>query len=475
MPAPIKFGTSGWRAIIADEFTFPNVRRVSLAIADTLREAGLAGRGVVVGYDTRFGSERFAEESARALASRGIRCVLSRTPIPTPAVAHAVRHHRFGGAINITASHNPAEYNGLKFSTEQGAPAPLAITQEVERRAAQIEEQEGPIPLDAAAAALIERQGDFLDPYLEQLDGLVRFEAVRKAGLRVGIDPRWGVARGWLDAALKRHDVPFEILHDHRDVTFGGGGPDVSARNLEELGRMTAERGLGLGIACDGDADRFGVVDADGSWINPNLLLALLADYLAETRGFRLGLGRTYATTGLLDAVARHHGVAVHQTPVGFKYLGELILQGDKVYLAGEESAGMSMAGHVPEKDGLLAGLLAAEMVAVTGRTIAGLRDDLFAKVGPLHSARLDFRVTQQQVARLRQAMAAPPAALGARSVARATVWDGLRLDFEDGSWLLMRPSGTEPVVRYYVEAPTPEGLEELQRAGRAALIGDSA
>jgi alpha-D-glucose phosphate-specific phosphoglucomutase len=473
MSPSIKFGTSGWRAVIAEEFTFDNVRRVSLAIADTLTAAGLAPRGVVIGYDTRFQSESFAAESARALASRGIRCVVSRTPIPTPAVAHAIRHHGFGGAVNITASHNPAEYNGLKFSTEKGAPSPPALTAEVEQRAAAMPASPE-IALSGDQKALI-TEGDFLQPYLEQLDGLVRFDAIREARVTVGLDPRWGVARGWYDAALRRHGIPCDVIHDWRDVTFGGGGPDVSARNLAELGSLVVDRSLTIGLAADGDADRFGVVDSDGTWVNPNLLLALLADYLAETRGFRLGIGRTYATTGLLDAVARHYGVAVHQTPVGFKYLGELILEGDKVFLAGEESAGMSMAGHVPEKDGLLAGLLAAEMVAVTGQTLAQRRDALFAKVGAMHSAREDFRVTAGQSERLRARMKDPPTELAGRRVARCTVWDGLRLDFDDGSWLLMRASGTEPVVRYYVEAPTPAQLEELQRAGKAALTGDTA
>ena len=474
MHASIKFGTSGWRAVIADEFTFDNVRRVSLAIADTLIGAGLAPRGVVVGYDTRFLSETFAAEAARALASRGVRCVVSRVAIPTPAVAHAIRHHGFGGAINITASHNPAEYNGLKFSTEQGAPSPLALTADVERRASATPAPGGPIPITPEQQRLIE-EGDFLDPYLAQLDTLVRYDVIRKAGVTVGLDPRWGAGRGWYDAALRRHGIPYEVIHDTRDVTFGGGGPDVSARNLEELGRLVVDRRLTLGLAADGDADRFGAVDSDGTWINPNLLLALLADYLAETRGFRLGVARTYATSSLLDAVARHYGVPVHQTPVGFKYLGELILEGDKVFLAGEESAGMSIVGHVPEKDGILAGLLAAEMVAATGQTMAQRRDALFARVGALHSAREDLRVSPEQIARLRAHMQSPPAKLGGRQVARATVWDGLRLDFEDGSWLLMRPSGTEPVVRYYVEAPTPAELSDLQRTGRSTLIGDAA
>ena len=475
----IKFGTSGWRAIIADEFTFGNLRLASHAIADTLLAVGTASRGVAIGYDTRFLSEQFALEAARILATKGIRCVMSATAVPTPVLAHAIRHHGFGGAINITASHNPADYNGLKLSTDKGAPSPPDLTRSVEdriealARSADADRLCSPGKIPAEAARLIEK-GDFLDAYADHIESLVRFDAIRGARLALGLDPRWGAARGFYDAILRREEIPVTVIHDQRDVTFGGGGPDVSERNLKELSDLVAERRLGLGLACDGDADRFGVVDPEAGWVSPNQLLALLADYLAESRGFRQGVGRTYATTSLLDAVARRHGVPVHQTPVGFKYLGELILQ-DKVFLAGEESAGMSMTGHVPEKDGILAGLLAAEMVAAKGQSIAKLRQDLFARVGALHSAREDFKVTPEETARLRQAMKAPPGSLGGRAVSRTTVLDGLRLDFDDGAWLLMRPSGTEPVVRYYVEAPTERELGELMRTGKAVLIGGGA
>lgn len=478
MSGAIKFGTSGWRAVIADEFTFPNVRLVCHAIAQTLTESGLGARGVAIGYDSRFQSETFAAEAARVLAGHGIRCAVSATAIPTPAVSHAIRHNGFGGAINITASHNPAEYNGLKFSTEQGAPAPTDLTRDIEAKIAALAASAGAGALGAppvgkvpeTTARLIER-ADFRDPYLAQLESLVRLDLISKAGISLAVDPRWGAARGYYDEILRRHGIPFKMIHDHRDVTFGSQGPDVSERTLSELSRAVVSGGFTLGVACDGDADRFGVVDADGTWINPNLVLALLADYLAESRGMRQGLGRTYATTGLIDAVGRHYGVPVHQTPVGFKYLGEQILEG-KVYMAGEESAGMSMIGHVPEKDGLLAGLLAAEMVAARGSGILKLRDDLFAKVGALYSRREDFRVAPQEIERLRAHMKSPPGSLGARRVAKSTVIDGLRLDFEDGAWLLMRPSGTEPVVRYYVEAPSERDVDDLMRSGRTVLIG---
>lgn len=467
----IAFGTSGWRAIVAEEFTFENVRRVADAIARSVLAGERAGRNraVAIGYDTRFQSEAFAREAAGVLASHGIRCAFSTAAIPTPAVAHAIRYHGYAGAINITASHNPAEYNGLKFSTEQGAPAPPDMTRAIE--AAIQAAQDAPPPRAETTSALIEER-DFHDIYFDQLASLVHLDRVREAGVTLALDLRWGAAIGWLDGILARKGIRAEAIHDHRDVNYGGEGPDVTEKNLRALGEMVTTGGFTLGLACDGDADRFGVVDEDGAWISPNLLLALLADYLAETRGFRQGLGRSYATTALIDAVARHYQVPLLQTPVGFKYLGEHILN-DRVFLAGEESAGMSIVGHLPEKDGLLAGLLAAEMVAVRGASLAAQRDALFALVGPLHSARRDLKVTGGQTARLREHMKSPPDTLGGRRVAKHTVIDGLRLDFDDASWLLMRPSGTEPVVRLYAEAPTTSGLEALINAGLTDLIGE--
>ncbi|HXI04396.1 MAG TPA: hypothetical protein VNI57_14585, partial [Candidatus Saccharimonadales bacterium] len=392
---------------------------------------------------------------------------------------HAVRARGRGGAINITASHNPAEWSGFKFNNERGAPATPEVTKDLEARIAALREDPGeahfaPEPVKVhheAAGEAVERDGAYFDPYFESISEIVRFEAIQKSGITIAVDPLWGAARGYLSEVLRRHGIPVVSLHENRDVSFGGLGPDPADRNLGELAAVVKSGKAKVGIATDGDADRFGVVDADGSVVRANTILALLSDYLAWSRGWRQGLARTYATTRLIDAVAEHYGMELHQTPVGFKYLGELIHDG-KVYLAGEESAGMSVLGHVPEKDGMIAGLLTAEMVAVTEKSLAALREDLYRKVGAYHSAREDTPVSAEQVARLRERMKAPPEKVGARSVSKVTVIDGLRLDFGDGAWLLMRPSGTEPVVRYYVEARTPSDLETLVRDGKKALLG---
>lgn len=475
----MKFGTSGWRGIIGEDFTFPRVRLASRAVCDHLEDAGIAGKGLCVGHDTRFLSEEFAAEVARVASAEGVPAVLARAHVPTPVISHAVRQRGLGGAVNITASHNPAPWSGFKVNNERGAPAPPDTTKDLESRIAALREDPGeawfarePVKVHhAGAEPPPPRDESFFEPYLEDLSKIVRFDEIARSGITVAVDPLWGAAVGYLSEVLRRRGVPVVSLHESRDVSFGGLGPDPTEGNLAGLAQVVSSGRARIGVASDGDADRFGIVDADGRVISANLLLALLADYLAESRGWRHGLARTYATTRLIDAVAAHHGMELHQTPVGFKYLGELILEG-KVYLAGEESAGMSVAGHVPEKDGMIAGLLAAEMVAATGRSLSELREDLFAKVGAWHSAREDTPVSPEQVGRLRERMKAPPERVGDRPVSEVTVLDGLRLDFPDGSWLLMRPSGTEPVVRYYVEARTPGDLGALIRDGRTALLG---
>ena len=478
----IAFGTSGWRGIIADTFTFPRVRLAAKAVAGHLKSRGIAERGICVGYDTRFLSEHFASEAAKTVSAERIPVTLSRSHVPTPTISLFIRSNGLAGSINITASHNPAVWSGFKFNNEHGAPAPPDTTKDLESRIEALLADPGEAHFAKDPVLVHRAHGDpdpgagavdpvFAGPYFEALGRIVRFDEIRRSGIKVAADPLWGAACGYLPEILKRHGVDVVVLHDHRDVTFGSLGPDPSEKNLVELRRLVGSGEARVGIATDGDADRFGIVDSDGSYVPANTILALLADYLAASRGWRHGLARTYATTRLIDAVASHYGITLHQTPVGFKYLGELILEG-KAYLAGEESAGMSVTGHVPEKDGLLAGLLTAEMVAATGKSLSQLREDLFSKVGAYYSARHDTPVNPDQMARLREKMKQPPDKVGSRPVLKVTVWDGIRLDFEDGSWLLMRPSGTEPVVRYYVEARSPADLARLVEDGRKALLG---
>jgi alpha-D-glucose phosphate-specific phosphoglucomutase len=468
----IRFGTSGWRAVIAEEFTVANVRRVAAAVAFHLAGTGAARKGVFIGYDTRFLSDRFAREAAAVLAQRGVPVALSPAPVPTPAVAFAIVSGRRAGGLNITASHNPPEYNGLKFSTADGAPALPEITRAIESLAnagpggGAAEPGGAPGTGDAAGPPARIRPLDIRAAYFRQIGRLVRLPAIRKAGLRVACDLRHGASIGYLDGLLRQAARSVEAIHDRPDPLFGGSGPDCGETQLRPLGRLVARKRLHLGLATDGDGDRFGIVDRGGRFIPPNLFLAVLADYLLTFRRLPGGVGRSVATTHLLDAVCAFHGRKLYETPVGFKYLGEHLRSG-RAFLICEESAGLSLRGHVPEKDGILAGLLAAEMVAVRRKSIREQVRELFRKVGPLHSRRIDYHMDAAARDRLAGRLEEVPSAFAGRRIARLDTTDGRKMIFQDGSWLLLRPSGTEPVVRCYAEARAPRDVEALLAAAR--------
>src|SRR5579863_1538431 len=376
---PIQFGTSGWRGIIAENFTFPNVRLAAAGIAHHLLSKSARPR-VIVGYDTRFLSEKFASTAAKILNSHGVETGTAGRPDPTPAIAHEIIEARLDGAVNITASHNPAEYNGLKFSGPDGAPALPEVTHDIERLAGEV--LAGRRPLEGARVDTgLARPADPRPRYLDAIRAKIDLAVIGKAGLKIAYDPLWGTGRGYLDDLLREAGATLHVIHNYRDALFGGAGPDPSERNLAGLAALIKQEGAAIGLATDGDADRFGIVDADGAWIHPNYILAVLADYLIEVRKIPGGLGRSVATTQLIDAVAAYHHVPLYQTPVGFKYIGELIEQ-DKIALGGEESAGLSIRGHVPEKDGILACLLVAEMVAVRRASLAEQLRELFKRVG---------------------------------------------------------------------------------------------
>ncbi len=467
MEQSIRFGTSGWRALLAEEFTFAQARRLVTAIAGHVQDQGLGDRPVLVGYDTRFLMDRFAEEAGRTLVAAGVQALLCDAAVPTPVISHAVLTRGLAGAINFTASHNPPAYGGLKFTTHRGLPSPRSVTRDLEQRLGEIGAVDEP-PHDLGGVESVNVRG----PYLDRMAELVQLETIGRSGLKVAFDPRWGTSRGYLDELLRRAGLPCETLHDSRDVLFGGQTPDCSESNLHELSVRVTEGGFDLGIATDGDGDRFAVIDGDGHYVPPNLILALVADYLADSRGWTQGLGRTVATTHLLDAIASARGMSLVETPVGFKYLGEL-LAAEKIYLGAEESAGLSVVGHVPEKDGILADLLVLEMVASRQKTLTELREDLFRRVGALYSRRVDHRLDAGGMESLRARLAGdPPEKLDGHAVVKVDDTDGLKLILDDGSWMLVRPSGTEPMVRQYVEARSETQLARLVEAGRRFVQG---
>jgi phosphoglucomutase len=463
MATQIKFGTSGWRAVMAEEFTFANVRRAVSGIARYVASQKPAGARVIVGRDPRFLGETFCAMAAEVLSAHGITPLLIADAAPTPAISFAVMREHVDGAINFTASHNPPEYNGIKFSTPDGAPALPEVTKAIESEIAAFDSGS----TNGAKGGSIKSQP--LDPrgaYLTRLREVIDLAAIRKAGLRVVYDPLWGAARGYPDSLLREAGVEVSTVHDVRDVLFGGHAPEPDDHLLEDLRHRMRATKAHIGISTDGDADRFGVVDEDGTFLQPNYIIALLFDYLVESRGWKNGVGKSVATTNMINALAQHHGVELHETPVGFKYIGELIKQ-DKIAIGGEESAGLSIRHHVPEKDGILAGLLCCEMVAKRGKSLGVQLKQLFAQVGSFYPQRENFRLTQEVKEKFTGKLGSEPREFFGRKIKEVVRTDGLKLLFEDGSWVCYRLSGTEPVVRVYAEAGSQSELEKVSAAAK--------
>jgi phosphoglucomutase len=460
----IKFGTSGWRGIIGEDFTFENVRVASHGIASFLRKSGQQGSGVIVAYDTRFLSEKFAAEAAKIFAFNDIKAYLCTRDVPTPCVSYETVRRKAMGAINFTASHNPPEYNGLKFSTSNGAPALPEITKQIEREIHLVQQKNE--RMDVYEKTELIEEIDPKDRYLTELRTKVDIDAIRKSGLRIAIDSLYGTSRDYLDYFLLEAGVEMKIIHNYRDPYFGGFSPECNEKNLAELRRVVTDEKYDLGLSTDGDADRFGIIDDRNRFVAPNTILALLSVYLKRFRNIPGGLARSVATTHLMDSIARKLDIPLYETPVGFKYIGELILA-DKIALGGEESAGMSMYRHLPEKDGILACLLVAEMVARTGKKIGQLVEEMHAEFGHYYSKRVDLKLTPQLKEALAQKLSDPPAEIDGHTVRDVNTTDGVKLIFDERTWLLFRLSGTEPVARVYAEACSPKDLKHILDAGR--------
>ena len=460
----IKFGTSGWRGIIGEDFTFGNVRIASQGIANYLKKSGQKGSGVVVAYDTRFLSEKFASEAAKILAFNGIQAFLCERDVPTPCVSFETVRRKAMGAINFTASHNPPEYNGLKFSTANGAPALPEVTKQIEREIHALQDKNERVDV-YEKEELIETI-DPKDRYLTELRSKIDVDAIRKSGLRIAIDSLYGTSRDYLDYFLLEAGLEVKIIHNFRDPYFGGFSPECNEKNLIELRNLILAEGYDLGLATDGDADRFGIIDDRNRFVSPNLIIALVALYLKRFRNIPGGLARSVATTHLIDSIARKLDIPLYETPVGFKYIGELILE-DKIALGGEESAGMSMYRHLPEKDGVLACLLVAEMVARTGKKLNELVEETYKEFGYFYTKRVDMKLTPQLKESLATKLANPPAELDGLKVKDVNTIDGVKLIFNDQTWLLFRLSGTEPVARVYAEACSPKDLKHVLDAGK--------
>src|SRR5882762_4283935 len=466
MVSPIKFGTSGWRGLIADDFTFANVRLAVRAIAEHLTEKKKRPL-VLVGYDTRFYSEEFSALAVRILQEHGIHTLLCETFTPTPAIAYEIQRRKLDGAINFTASHNPAQYHGLKFSSADAGPALPEVTKDIEARVARILAKEGFSVGSATHHGRAKKDaGETVNlkaEYLKRLKELVRFEVIQKAKLKVVTDALHGAGAGYLDKALGDHGIAVTARRTERDCLFGGGGPDVDEKNLAPLGKAVKDTGAKVGLATDGD----------GTWIQPNLILALVYDYLVESRRWEMPAARSVATTQMVDAAAKAHGQTTYQTPVGFKYIGQLIRE-DKIALGGEESAGLTIRGHVPEKDGILACLLVAEMTAARGASIGEQVRAMFKKLGrEFHPVRENLHLSDEQKANAIRKAAVDATTLLGRKVVSVDRTDGAKFVFGDGSWMLLRLSGTEPLLRLYVEAENEAATARLAKEASDWILKD--
>jgi len=467
----IKFGTSGWRAILGDAFSFRNVRIVAQAIAQTIRQSKQGQQGIIIGHDSRFMGEQFAQAVAEVMAAHGIPALLCDRETPTPTLSAQILHHHLAGGINISASHNPPEYNGMKFTADWGGPALPETTEIIEQRIAPLLHGEHVkwVPIDQAKKNGMVRVFDPKPEYFSLLEKHVDAETIRRADLRIVMDPLYGTSRGYLDEFLRQAGAKMAVLHHWRDPYFGGLSPEPNVTSTHELQKTVLAEQAQLGVATDGDADRFGIVDQDGSFVEPNLVIALLLDYLITTRGWKGTVGRSIATTHLVDRVAAYHGLGIQETSVGFKYLGGLLSNGT-ILMGGEESAGLSIQGHVPEKDGILACLLVTEMVARTGKTLSTLMAELSSRVGQVFNKRNDFPIPEDMRSHLDTVKQNPPEQFAGQSVQEVKTLDGCQFLLKDGSWFLFRPSGTEPLVRCYGEASTPEGLDLVMREGAKLL-----
>ncbi len=473
----IKFGTDGWRAVISDTFTFNNLRLVAQAIADMIVEAyGNGNLEVVIGYDTRFLSDRYASEVARVMAANGIVAWLTRADTPTPAVSYSVVHKKAAAGLVITASHNAPRYNGIKLKSAYGGSASPEQGRMVESFLERNQESmHGPnlVDFDTAVRQNLIRKFDPAWAYYEHLATLIDLDVVSNGELRIVADPMYGSGRGALKEILSRTRCHVHEIRGEMNPGFGGIHPEPIGRYLAALS-AAIQNGLGsVGIATDGDADRVGAMDNLGQFVDPHRIFALVLRYLLQEREWRGAVVRTVSTTRMVDRLAERHNLPLHETPVGFNHIAEYMINGG-VLMGGEESGGMSIQGHIPEGDGVLMGLLLLEVIAAAGVPLSELVDDLLQDVGPSHYARTDLRLARpvaksEMVRRLTESA---PAKIGGVAVQDVSTVDGVKYLMADTGWLLIRPSGTEPVLRVYAESPEARMVQEMLAYGESVSKG---
>ncbi|MGQ9546090.1 MAG: phosphoglucomutase/phosphomannomutase family protein [Dehalococcoidia bacterium] len=474
MAHPIKFGTDGWRGIIAEDFTFDNVRLCAQAVAEYLKQNALDKQSVVIGYDTRFASEDFAAAAAEVLAGNNIRVHLCLKPVPTPVVSFAVPATGSAGAIVITASHNPGSWNGFKYKCQDGASAPAEVTSQIERNIVSLTGQAGDVNRLALDRALKKGIIDCIDPfpaYFNHISSLVDVEELRRQKLNIVVDSMYGAGIGYFRTVLKNGDLKITEINAERNPSFPRIQPEPIAKNLTKLSQLVVEQRADVGLATDGDADRIGVMDEKGQFLTQHQVFALLCLYLLEVRGQRGALVKTLTSTTMISRLGKLFDVPVYETPVGFKYVAPLMIEKDAI-IGGEESGGYGFRGHVPERDAILAGLYLLDFMAKTGKKPSQLLDCLYRKVGPHYYDRRDFHISaSRRQAILKRLSSSFPESIAGSKVTKVDTTDGFRFFLGDKSWLLIRFSGTEPLVRIYSEAESLKRVNLLLDEG-TKLIG---
>lgn len=459
LESAIQFGTDGWRAEIGEGFTFGNVRRVAAAIADYVREEGDPGRGLLVGYDMRFLSPDAAEVAAEVIAECGVPVTLADRPAPTPAVSYAVVERKTAGALIITASHNPSRWNGIKFKAPYGGSALPSIMQRIELHLSQLD---GAGAVGAHGRRAHRETADLVAPYVARLKSIVDFKAIHRSGRRFVIDPMFGAARGVVSGLFSEAGISCTEIHGEHNPLFPGLNPEPIEPHVGDLQRAVTDGGYDAGFATDGDADRVGAVDRDGSFIDSHKIFSILLLHLAEDLKLSGDVVKTFSTTGMIDRLAARHHLPLTVTPIGFKYICELMLKRD-ILIGGEESGGIATKGNPPERDGILNSLLLAEVMGRRSRTLGELVSDLSKEFGPHVYSRIDLEVSRPGMIRLLAHLRHHTfRKIAGRRIASTESLDGFKMLFEPSGWLLVRPSGTENLLRLYAEAPTRDEVNQL-------------
>jgi phosphomannomutase len=469
MTVEIKFGTDGWRGIIADDFTYESVRVATQGIAQYL--VSRPNPSAIVGYDTRFSSDLFAREVSQVLAANGVKVHLIDAPAPTQVSTYAILDRKTAGGLVITASHNPYYFSGLKYKPEYAGSASPEVTNRLEEEIQRVQ-RGGRVRLVRYDDAVRDGRIEVFDPkpaYIAQVNRLVNLDRIKAAGLRILHEPMYGASQGYVRALLGGGKTTVEEIHQERNPGFGGMHPEPIAQYMPEALERMRKGKFDLGIANDGDADRVGIIDEKGQFVNQLQVMALLMMYLVEKRGQKGDVVRSLTSTSMVDKLGERFGVKVHELPVGFKYLGPKMQEVDGL-LGGEESGGFAFRGHIPERDGVLSGMMFAAMIVDYGLPLSKILDHLIELVGPHAYARHDLHLDRDEYAARRAELYGrlekdPPTEIAGGRVVRSRTDDGFKFYLDDGSWVLVRFSGTEPLIRVYSEAPSKERVNQLLAA----------